>query len=108
MPSQRFGVDAGQHLTLYFGTEDEPSTLHLTYDEAGRLASWVRQEIAHGFEGEEHSGTINVADVLCDYREARDLLFFIELGLGPDDELADDQELPRGRGDVVDWRKEGF
>lgn len=111
MPNQRFGVDAGQDLTIFMGTEDEPFTLHLTYDEARRLASWLRQEIAHGFEGEERRGTINVADVPCDHCEAAELLMMIEIGLGPEDDLDDvplDHDRESSGGDFVNWLVEGF
>ena len=108
MPNLCFGVSAGQDLTLFMGSED---TLHLTYDEARELASWVRRELTCDFESEE---TITVADVLLDHGDARELLLMIELGIGPDHKLAndafsrDDRALLRDRDDFVNWRKEGF
>ena len=80
-------------MIISFGSEDEPNTLYMTFNEARSLAAEMESDLLAG----EHD--INVVDALLKRDDAKELLSIIEGRLGTDRLIA---------GFTHNWMKEGF
>ena len=80
-------------LVLNLGSEDEPNTVYLTFEEARSLAAEIESDLLAGEHG------INVVDALLERDDASELLSIVEGQLGMDRLVGDSTH---------NWLKEGF
>jgi len=87
-------------VVLNLGSENEPNTVYLTFEEAQTLASGIRDDLSAGWSPGEHG--INVVDAILEQDDAWELLSLVEERL----ERREEDRLVAGS--THNWMKEGF